>query len=195
MKKTVFIIPGFRHGPGTKAYKEIAVILREEGYFPVLSGISWKKRTVSENAILFLKEFTRMKRKKKYILGFSFGAMVALLASTKVRSSGLILCSLSPFFREDIAKVQTNLMSAVMAERYQDFAQLQSAVLAKRIKTKQVHMLYGTREAKSLKKRVNNTFDRIISSRKHLTRIKKTEHEIGSTRYLQTIQQIARVLR
>lgn len=195
MKKTVFIIPGFRHGPGTRGYKEIAGILRKEGYFPVLSRISWKKRTVSENAAFFLKEFSRMKRKKKYILGFSFGAMVALLASTKVRSSGLILCSLSPFFREDIAKVKTNLMSALMAERYEDFAQLQSTVLAKKIKTKQVHMLYGAREAKSLKKRVNKTFDQIVSSRKQLTQIQKTEHEIGSFRYLQTIQQIARVLR
>jgi len=82
-----------------------------------------------------------------------------------------------------------------MAERYEDFAQLQSSILAKKIKTKQIHMLYGAREAKSLKKRVNKTFDQIVSARKQLTQIQKTEHEIGSIRYLQTIQQVARVLR
>lgn len=194
MKKTVFIIPGFKHHPITKAYKEIAKILKKEGYLPIFVPLVWKKRTVSENTAYFLKAYKKINRKKKYILGFSFGAMVAFIASTKVKSSGLILCSLSPFFQEDIKNTKMGLMSSLMAERYEDFAQFRSSTLAKKIKTKQIHMLYGSKEERSLKKRVNETFGHISSTRKCLIQIQKTEHTIGSMRYLQTIQQIARSL-
>lgn len=194
MKKTVFIIPGFKHRPSTKAYKSISRILKKEGYLTVLVSIPWKKTTVSENTEYFLREFNKVKRKKKYILGFSLGAMVAFVASTKVRTSGVILCSLSPYFQEDVAIVKRRLMSPLMIERYDDFDKLHSKTLAKKIKTKQIHMLYGAKEARSLKRRVNETFGHISSTRKRLIQIKKTEHTIGSMRYLQTIHQVARDL-
>lgn len=194
MKKTVFIIPGFKHHPITKAYKEIAKILKKEGYLPIFVPLVWKKRTVSENTAYFLKTYKKIKRKKKYILGFSLGAMVAFVASTKVKTSGVILCSLSPYFQEDVSIVKRRLMSPLMIERYDDFDKLHSKTLAKKIKTRQVHMLYGAKEAKSLKKRVNETFGHIRSTRKHIIQIQQTEHTIGSMRYLQTIQQVARNL-
>ena len=184
--KIVYVIPGFRHTPKTLAYKEIAKILRKEGYKPVLVKIPWKQTTISENTELFLKQYKKIKTRKKYILGFSFGAMIAMLASTKVSPSGLILCSLSPFFKEDLAKGGTSV-------RYQDFAKLHCKTLAKKVKAKEVRMLYGTKETKSLKKRVTSAY-RHISSSKQLISIRKTEHDIADKRYLATIHQVAREL-
>lgn len=176
-RKTIFIIPGFKHRPTHKAYKEIAKILKTEGYLPILVAIPWKQTTISENTDYFLKKYKRIKTKKKYILGFSFGAMIAFIASTKVSASGLILCSLSPYFKEDVSS-----------------SQFRCAALAKQVKAKQILMLYGAKEEKSLIKRVRHAYIQISSRNKRLISILETEHDIGDKRYLHTIHQIARVL-
>ena len=118
-QKAVFIVPGFRQKPKNKAYKEIRKILKSEGYFPVLVNVPWKKSTISENTDYFLKIYKKIKARKKYVLGFSYGAMIAFIASTKVGASGLILCSLSPYFKEDTP-----------------FSQLHCGALAQKIKAK-----------------------------------------------------------
>ena len=141
-KKTVFVIPGFKHKPQNKAYKQIAKMLKSEGYSPILVNIPWRQTTISENTKFFLKKYKKINSRKKYILGFSFGAMIAFVASTKVSVSGLILCSLSPYFKEDLLKVNSALFSSLAAERYQDFSKLHCATLAKQIKAKQILMLY-----------------------------------------------------
>ncbi|MDP3987654.1 MAG: hypothetical protein Q8P80_00735 [Candidatus Levybacteria bacterium] len=190
-EKTVFVIPGFRHSPTNKAYKEIARILKREGYKPILINIPWKQTTISQNTEYFLKKYKKINTKKKYILGFSFGAMIAFIASTKVSVSGLILCSLSPYFKEDLSN---KWASPITSQRYQDFSNLHCATLAKQIKAKQVLMLYGSREERSLKKRVNDAFDQILSTNKYLFSIKETEHNIADKRYLNKIHQVAKQL-
>lgn len=184
-KKTVFVIPGYKQRPTNKAYKEIAKILKSEGYSPILINIPWSKTTISQNTDYFLKKYKKINTKKKYILGFSFGAMIAFLASTKVSVSGLVLCSLSPYFKEDLQ---------INNRYYRDFSKLHCATLAKQIKAKQILMVYGTREEKSLKRRVTEAYDQISSVNKYLIPIRKTEHNIGHIRYLSKIHQIAKDL-
>lgn len=193
-KKTIFIIPGFRHKPKNKAYKEIAKILKSEGYSPILVTIPWKQTTISQNTKYFLKFYNKINTKKKYILGFSFGAMIAFIASTKVSVSGLILCSLSPYFKEDLLKMNIQKVSLIKKLRYDDFSKLDSVALAKQTKAKQILMLYGAKEAKSLIKRVTVTFDQILSTDKYLIPIQETEHNIGARKYLNKIHQIAKQL-
>ncbi|MCL5071361.1 MAG: alpha/beta hydrolase [Actinobacteria bacterium] len=110
-RKTIFIIPGYRQRPENKAYKDLAKIVKAEGYNPVLISIPWKQTTISENCEYFLKLFKKINADEKYILGFSFGAMIAFLASTKISVSGLILCSLSPYFKEDLSELDENWLS------------------------------------------------------------------------------------
>ena len=176
-RNPIFIIPGFKHRPTNKAYKEIAKILKSEGYLPILITIPWKQTTISENTEYFLKKYKKVNSKKKYILGFSYGAMIAFIASTKVEVSGLILCSLSPYFKEDISS-----------------SPLHCATLAKQIKAKQILLLYGAKEEKSLRKRVADAYDKISSAHKYLIPILEAEHNIGDRRYLNKIHQIAKEL-
>lgn len=191
MKKTIYVIPGFRHQPKQKAYKEMAKMLKVEGYQPIMVPVSWRQSTISENTEHFLKVYKKIKTRKKYILGFSFGAMIALLASTKVSTAGLILCSLSPYFQEDMKRVKKSSVSQLMKD---DFSSLHCGTLVKQIKAKQIHMLYGAKETKSLINRVTNTFDQMVSEDKYLTSIKSTEHDIGNKKYLQQIHQVAKLL-
>ncbi len=193
-QKIVYIIPGFRQHPTQKAYRELTKLLKHEGYRPVPVRISWKETTLSENTAYFLRQFNKNQAKKKYILGFSFGAIIAFLASTKVRSSGLILCSLSPYFKEDLVKARASSMSSITTRRFDDLSQLRCSSLAKQIKAKQTLLLYGTKEAKPLIDRVLKAYRHIASPRKSLVRVIETEHDISDTRYLQTIQRAARTL-
>lgn len=193
-KKVVFIIPGFRQSPASTAYKKLAKILKNEGYHPILVKIPWKNSTISENAEFFMKRFKKTEAAKKYILGFSYGAMIAFLVSTKVRTSGLILCSLSPYFKEDISSIKTRGTSILMRQRYDDFSKLHCSTLSKKIKTKQVVMLYGTLEARSLIRRVTDTFGKIEGKNKKLISIKKTDHNIGDKKYLQVIHATTQTL-
>jgi len=187
-RKVMFIIPGYNHLPTNKAYRQIAKIFKKEDYFPILVKIPWKNTNILENTKYFLKEYKKIKAKKKYILGFSFGAMIAFIASTKVRSSGLILCSLSPFFKEDLT------MSKIIMKKNESFHKLRCVSLAKKIKSKQILMMYGAQEARSLVRRVTDAFNRISSANKFLISIYKTEHNIGDKRYLNKIHQAARAL-
>lgn len=190
-RKAIFIIPGFRQKPTNKAYREISNILKKQGYYPILVDIPWKNSTISQNSEYFLKLYKKIRTQKKYILGFSYGAMIAFIASTKVSVSGLVLCSLSPYFSEDISKIKKTAVSSLMRTRFEDFSKIYSEKLSKETKAKKILMLYGAQEAKSLIKRVKETFEQIESGRKHLVSISKTEHEIGNKRYLNTIKQAA----
>lgn len=193
-KKAIFIIPGFKHSPKNKAYKIIAKLLKKEGYWPIPIKILWRQTTISQNTKYFLKVYKKINTRKKYILGFSYGAMIAFIASTKVKATGIILCSLSPYFKEDLSKLNIDWTSSLMTQRYDDFFKLNCSDLAKQIKTKQVLMLYGQKEEKSLKNRVIEAFNQISSSHKYLIPIKEVQHNIADTRYLNKIHQAAREL-
>lgn len=193
-QKVVFIIPGYKHHPKNKAYKEIAKLLKKEGFRPVPVNIPWNQTTISENTEFFLQKFKKLNSRKKYILGFSFGAMIAFLASTKVKVTGLVLCSLSPYFKEDLIKVNGRKFSSLKKQQYQDFAKLHCKTLAKKTKAKQVLMLYGTKESRLLKKRVSKAFNQIASVQKYLIPVEKTEHKIGDRRYLNKIHEATKVL-
>src|SRR5258705_1869469 len=139
--KVVFIIPGFRQKPTQIAYKEIAKKLKSEGYFPVPITINWKETTISENTDYFLSQVKKrdLVNKKIYILGFSYGAMIAFLAATKIKVHGLILCSLSPFFKEDLQKLSKSA-TALEIKRYMNFSILPAKELARKVKAKNVCM-------------------------------------------------------
>jgi pimeloyl-ACP methyl ester carboxylesterase len=194
LKKTIFIIPGFGHTPSQKGYRAMSKVLKKEGYFPIAIKIPWKKRTLSENAAYFLKKYNKIRRKEKHILGFSYGAMIALIASTKADVSGLILCSLSPYFKEDIDTMQKTHASPMQKNRLQDFSKLHCGRLSQHIKAQQIHMLYGMKEEKSLIYRVQETYQQIPSRHKYLIPIQKTDHDIANKRYLESIHLSAKQL-
>jgi esterase/lipase len=182
-KKTIFVIPGFRHTPKQKAYKTIAKMLRKQGFCPIVVPISWRDTTISENTVSFLKQYKKVRREEKYILGFSFGAMIALLAATKVKTHGLILCSLSPYFQED--KIIWN--PTLGTKRYEDFSKLAATRLARSVKAGKTLFLYGEKEATPLINRVYETYALIPSTKKYLLPLQKTDHDITALPYLSGI--------
>lgn len=187
-KKIIFIIPGFKHQPTQKAYKEVSQLLKKEGYSPVPITITWSKSTISENTEYVLRKIWEKIAKQKSetqknisVFGFSYGAMIALIASTKIPVKSLMLCSLSPYFKEDLKKI-------INSPRYKDFETLQCKLLTKKIKAKKVLMFYGMKETKPLIKRVTAAYKQIAVRNKYLLPIKNTEHAIGDKHYLYAIK-------
>ena len=75
--------------------------LEAMGYRVVLTDISWRRKTLSRFAKEFEKFYLANKTTHNIIIGNSFGAVVALLASPVLMPDKLYLCSLSAFFKED----------------------------------------------------------------------------------------------
>ena len=66
-------------------------------------SIDWKKQSMSS----FVNQFLKIKPAKgSYVFGFSYGAMIAVISARKIKPGMLILCSLSPYFSEDIGRTK-----------------------------------------------------------------------------------------
>lgn len=192
-KKTVLMIPGFRHKIGQKGYILVRKKLQQEGYKVVSVAIPWRDSTIVENTAYFLEKYHRIiekldiSGKDMYLLGFSYGALIAFLASTKTSIGGLILCSLSPFFKEDLPRALPKNSSALQLKRFEAFSQLHAGKLARKVKAKSVCMLYGERESASLIKRSQYAFKALVSKKKYLFTIQKTDHSISDKKYINAI--------
>ena len=71
-RKPIFIIPGFKHNPKNKAYKEIAKMLKSEGYHPIVVTIPWRQTTISENTEYFLKQYNKQDANNRLQAEYSF---------------------------------------------------------------------------------------------------------------------------
>jgi len=108
MKKIVYLIPGFGESHiKQKGWSKVAKLFEINGIEPFHINIDWDKNTPSRFSDYikeFLEQFKKPKNAEVYVLGFSLGAMIAFLTATKTKPTAVILCSLSPFFEEDIVQ-------------------------------------------------------------------------------------------
>lgn len=193
MKKVVYIIPGYEESYLSKrSYKKVAGIFGARGIEPVQVEIDWfykKPMRFKDHSEQFLKQFKESKSKGEevYLFGFSFGAIIALLNQNKVKPKAVILCSLSPYFKED----QKDFKPSWLKWWRKNYTESDYSFdkLAKNVKTK-VYLLVGDCEdkegfclkrAKDAKKKIKNS---------SLTIIKNTKHNIYQKEYLAVIKKV-----
>lgn len=108
MKKIAYIIPGYCESHlRQRGYDKIAKFFEERGIEPIHVEIDWEKnkpKRFSDYTKQFLDLYRKPKGTKVYILGFSYGATIAFLTASETRPKTLILCSLSPYFEEDLVR-------------------------------------------------------------------------------------------
>src|SRR5262249_29558888 len=134
----------------------------------------------------FRVQFHKYKASKTYLFGFSFGAVIALLASTQMPIDGQILCSLSPFFEEDLPDMKHSWKVLIGKRRREDFAQLNAARLAQQV-TAPTILLYGSREDNSIESRAQQTYTQ-LKAKKQLYIVEGAKHDIGYPKYLEQIR-------
>lgn len=118
----LFIIPGFTHKASDQTYAWLKKELSDKYEIDIVS-IDWKRKVMSDYVAEFLAHYQANKAQKNYILGFSFGAMIALLTAQETKPDKLFLCSLSPYFKEDLPKLKTWWKNFMGKRRMLDFKQ------------------------------------------------------------------------
>jgi len=103
INKIALILPGRREQADSKAYKQIGTLFEEQSIKAVYIQPEWKLKSISEQ----LRD-TSIKVNQSigandevYFLGFSKGALFALICASQIRVKKSILCSMS-FFKEEI---------------------------------------------------------------------------------------------
>lgn len=192
IKSVVYVIPGFMHSTTRKEYKNVAKFFEEKGIEVVFVQIDWKYKTISDWVEQFLTKYHKNDKRKKYLFGFSYGAMIAFISSLSTEINTQILCSLSPYFHEDLPGLPAKWKKGIGKRRVKDFNKLNMSILAPKVKTK-TYLLYGTKEGKYIEKRANDVFQR-LKCEKYLMKVKDAKHDIGNKEYLKQIQKIVEKL-
>lgn len=187
MKKVVYIIPGFKHSPKRKIYKDVGNLFKKKKFDVVYVTIDWKYKTISDWIEQFMKNYYG-NNSKKYLFGFSYGAVISLLVSIETTVETQILCSLSPYFKEDLPSLFKTWKKNIGKNRVREFEKLEMAKLAPLVKTR-TFLLYGTKEGKFIKKRAKDTFEK-LKTEKYLIPVDKAKHDIGNEHYLREIEKV-----
>lgn len=186
MKTVAFVIPGYHHSPDRKIYTDIIDSFEAKNIttFPV--KISWQYHTMLFWVDEFLKVYEANKGDRNILLGFSYGAMISFIASTKIDVDAQILCSLSPYFAEDLESLPHRWKKG--KRRIAEFEKIFAEDLTPQI-TADTFILYGTKEGEQIKKRAKETYH-LLHSEKHLIPIAESKHDIGNPNYLNAIRKV-----
>lgn len=185
--KTFFILPGFRMQVTDKPYKWLIAYLENNGIRVLKVPVAWNNKTLSQNAAEFVEYFNAHKSKENYILGFSYGAVLALITANLLRPKKIYLCSVSPDFSEDRASMTPWMKRYIGKKRFADTATRNGRKLAKQLLVPSV-ILYGEKEGKdylSLKKRCEETVH--LAKRSRLVVVKDAPHAIDHPEYREAI--------
>jgi alpha/beta superfamily hydrolase len=143
---------------------------------------------LSENLSEFLMIVDRHPLENKYVLGFSFGALIPLLASTKFTFRRQILCSLSPCFKEDLAVMKPSWKRAIGKHRASDLMEICSMEELAHVKTPTTIMV-GEREPKEIMKRSRQVYA-ALNAEKQFVVVEGTRHNLSDERYLTKLTMI-----
>lgn len=188
-QEIAYIIPGYLFSPEQKQYQKIAEYLQAKNIDPIPVPIAWKERTITESVASFLELDKQQHAIKKDILGFSFGAIIAMIASTSIPVDTLILCSLSPFFQEDLPLIPAKYTQDLTTKQIEEFEVMNNKAIIRNSTARKIILLYGTSEGVFVEKRAKDTFAN-ISSEKQMIVIDGVKHKIEDEKYQRAIQEV-----
>lgn len=189
MDKIVYIIPGFTEQTNLIGYKKLIKSFENKGFITKPIRISWKNKTMGDYVNDFLSQ-VRDKEEEIYVFGFSFGAMIALLSASRINPKKLMLCSLSPYFKEDIKRLKKSWKKIIGKKRMKFFQSLSFDKVAKSIKCPTI-LLVGEKESKIVQNRVQEAHKLIADSTVFVA--KGAKHNISQEEYLEEARRLIRV--
>lgn len=156
--KQLFFIPGFPHSLSDNQYQWLFASASSWGYNFFPCPIVWKYRTLTQWCEQFALFYEHHPHSHATVLGFSYGAMIALATALKLSPERLVLCSLSPFFAEDLATLPQSWIRSIGKKRVADFSLYHARGIASGVPYP-TDVLYGSVEAAQypqLKKRCSD---------------------------------------
>ena len=128
MKKRISIIPGGWHKPTDKCYKWMIRYFNDLGFEVKMITIDWERHVMSDHVEQFKKQYLQSKADQNYVIGFSFGAMIAFITALELKPDKLFLCSLSPYFKEDLIHLKRKTDIRFLGKRRMEDLKKNSAV-------------------------------------------------------------------
>src|SRR5690606_37231643 len=95
--------------------------------------------------------FHKHKGRQNYVLGFSYGAVIALITANDLKPKKIFLCSLSPDFKEDSKNMKEWIKKLIGKNRYKDIQTRSGRKIAQELKVPSV-IFYGEKEGKQYPK-------------------------------------------
>lgn len=188
--KTFFIIPGFWFPAGHEKFSWLVKYLRNKKYKVIEVPVKWGYSTLTKNAKEFEVFFNKNKGKDNYVLGFSYGAVIALLTANNLKPKKIYLCSLSPDFKEDFKYMDKQSKKYIGKRRMDDVKTRSGKKIAKSLAVPSV-VFYGEVEGKKypdLRKRCEETARLARNSR--FIKVKNAPHDISHPEYQKAIKSI-----
>jgi len=195
MQKTVYIIPGWTEVASQKRYKKSISLFKRLGFNVIEVKIEWKNKVMSD----YVNQFLAMKPKRgSYIFGFSLGAMIAFISANRVKPKTMILCSLSPYFKEDLARsrqIYGKIFDKYFKKRDTDDLKRHSfSKIANRVKCK-VIIFAGDKEDLYKGKYTPNVILRAKEAKKmvrnsRLIIVRNGKHDISQPQYHNAIKKV-----
>jgi len=198
MSKVVYIIPGFGYSPRHKEYVKLAEAFKENGFKPKVIKINWYRRTMEDYLVQFMEQYKNSPKEEVTLLGFSLGANITLLANEKAKPKNIIFCSLSPYFKEDKAKIKDTkyawylkpyiilleflVSPAIRTMKHYSFKELSSKINCR------VFIFAGKNEMLNLLNRAKEAHKKVPNSK--LVLVENTGHDIGNKEYLKALKAI-----
>ncbi|MBI1968503.1 DUF2235 domain-containing protein [Candidatus Woesearchaeota archaeon] len=187
MSRVVYIIPGFGQKTTLLEYQHVMKLFKACRFQIIPVKISWERKVMSDYLEEFLSQLQYHKNDKVTLFGFSFGAMIALIAAVKIKPKMLFLCSLSPYFKEDLRTLKKSWKNFGGKRRIADFHNFSFDKLAKKVSCKTI-LIAGTKEGKELLKRVEDAHKKMKNSQ--LILVKDAKHNFAQKEYLRKLQEL-----
>lgn len=174
--KTAFLIAGFNmnRSAADDEYDELRKTIASRGYNVVPVPFTWNYTTVSQYVDKFVDFYEKHKGDNNIVIGNSYGAMVAFLSAPKIVPDRILLCSLSPYFKEDKDKTTKEYRIRRFGKRRDNaMDQLSAKQTASGINktVTEVTMLYGEQE----KVVYPHLVERVICTSKDLENVRLVE--------------------
>lgn len=184
MKKyeTLFIIPGFKEKISDKQYVALRKMFITKGFDVKMVPIVWDRKVLSDWIAQFREFFEKNEGRRNSVLGFSWGAMIALVTAKDIRPNRLLLCSLSPYFAEDLPKIPERWKRFIGHRRVNDFAKYSMKSAVKGVSSK-VKIFIGSTEQKKFPQLAVRCTVAAKALSTSVVVIDGVKHDIGDARY------------
>ncbi len=143
--KTVFIVAGFKHSPSEPQYTWMKQYFAARGFLVKAPDVHWNNRTLTDWVQSFSEYYQANKTAENHVIGFSYGAMIAMVSAVDLQPDRLYLCSLSPYFSEDLDVLKPSWVKMIGKRRMNDFGRHSAAKISAKI-TSKTTVFYGSAE-------------------------------------------------
>ncbi len=182
MKKKLYLIPWLFQDATSNTYKPVTKLLQKQWYIVIPVQIDWKYKTMKEYVEQCIDFYYKTGADwDVHLFGFSYWAMIAIIVSSFLNIEAQFLCSLSPYFAEDLPYIPRYWKKYIWNKRVHYFKSLSFKQLAKNNNTK-TYIFYWEKEHPTVEKRADNAW--ILLKNSKIIKIPDAVHDIWSTEYI-----------